>query len=357
MTRMRTPFWRARSIRRVGLACSLVVLVAGGCSREPTTTSPVASPRTPDERPGTPDEQDAPRFEADIAPAVQPAGLSMTRTVHTDDGRERTYRLYVPESLPIEHAAPLLIGLHGGTGWAEQFEENSRFDHLAEANGFIVAYPDGIGAAGTGALRTWNGGYCCGPAARNNVDDVAFVRAMLQEIERDYRIDPDSVFAAGHSNGGIMAYRLACELSDRIAAVGVVAGSLGIERCEPEHPVSLLHIHGTADRNHPIDGGRGEGISGVSFRPAIDGVRRFVEANGCRPAAVVNRDGDVEVQRWLGCRDGTEVAFVTIDGASHAWPGSDPRSFSARHLVGEPYAGYDASAHLWAFFAAHARQR
>lgn len=83
----------------------------------------------------------------------------------------------------------------------------------------------------------------------------------------------------------------------------------------------------------------------------------FVRSDDCRTEPVVSRDGDIEVRRWLGCRDGTEVAFVTIDGASHAWPGSDPRGLSARRLVGEPYAGYDASAHLWAFFAAHARQR
>jgi polyhydroxybutyrate depolymerase len=315
---------------------------SGGSTEVPSTTgaaSPGASVGAP---PPT------------AAPGVEPTGSSVEGQLDTADGRTRTYRLYVPADLPAG-SVPLLVALHGGTGWGTQFQLNSRFDRLAEANGFLVVYPDGVGVPPqeTG-LRTWNGGYCCGSAVRRDVDDVGFVAALIDRIGGEYEVDPARIYAAGHSNGGIMAYRLACELSDRIVAVGVVAGSLGIDDCAPVQSVSLLHVHGTADRNHPIDGGVGaDSAAGVAFHPAIDGVRAIAEVDGCPAEPSTTVMGDLVTDTWMSCDGGSEVRFVTIDGAAHPWPGS---SAGAGRLDVEPYPDYDASYEIVSFLLAHPRR-
>jgi len=268
------------------------------------------------------------------------------------DGRSRRARVYVPSVLS-EGTVPLVLGLHGGGGSAEQFAENSDLDALAEANGFIVAYPEGIPGPVLEHLHTWNAGYCCGPAQRDGVDDVAFIAALLDTLEADLPVDVGAVYAIGHSNGGMMAYRLACELADRIVAIGVVGASLGIEDCAPSRPVSVMHVHGSADRNHPIDGGPGQNsLVGVDFHPAVDGVRTLARADGCPATPRFDIDGDLTVETFAPCDEGAEVRFVAIAGASHAWPGGQG---AAGRLTGPTYDAYDASGELWAFVSAHTR--
>lgn len=293
----------------------------------------------------------------EVAGGVAPKGTTREGSIRTPDGRDRTFHVYVPSTISEERAVPLLVALHGGTGWGLQFERNSGFDDLAEANRFIVVYPDGIGVgANEAAVRTWNGGYCCGPAMNEGVDDVAFISMLIDEIASSYSIDADRVYAAGHSNGGILAYRLACELSDKIVAVGLQAGSLGVDKCAPERPVSLLHIHGTADQNHPVEGGRGtKGISGVTFRPAIAGVETLARVDDCPRDATNRVTGPLQIMTWTPCRDGAEVQFVQVTGASHAWMGH-PGFAAAEPLVGKPFTGYDSSLAIWTFLANHPRR-
>jgi polyhydroxybutyrate depolymerase len=268
------------------------------------------------------------------------------------DGMQRTYHLHVPSSLPAGQPVPLLVGLHGGLGSGQQFEGNSQFDRFADEKGFIVVYPDGIGGTlGRDNARTWNAGYCCGKAALQQVDDVSFISDVIDEVSAAYPIDPTRVYAAGHSNGGIMSYRLACELSDKIVAVGVVAGSLGVDSCTPAQPVSLIHIHGTADKNHPIDGGVGENsLSATDFHSARSSVDRIVALDQCPASPSVANDGDVTTTTWSPCADDTAVEYVVIDGASHAWMGGAGDAYS-----GPAYQGYDASAQIVDFLLAHPR--
>ncbi len=268
--------------------------------------------------------------------------------------RVRTYELYVPTTLP-DGQVPLLVALHGGTGWGKQFERNSGLDGLAEANGFLVVFPDGIGTGADGTdLRTWNAGYCCGPAAREDVDDVAFIDQLLDTIGAAYDVDPTRTFATGHSNGGMLSYRLACELSDRIVAVALQAGSLGVEPCEPTTPVSVLHLHGTADTNHPIEGGFGRGLANVDFRSAIDSVTMVAAAGGCVGEPTVTVDAtnpDLTATTWTDCDGGTEVQLVAVEGAPHAWMGHTPSNPSATPA----YTGLDASIAVLQFLFAHPR--
>lgn len=368
---VRGPAGRLCLLALVGLlAASLVA-----CSRPDRTTSsggpvpvdPAAgttsgtAPATAGAAPGSaPTGSTPPGSGGSVRPAVAPRSTTIDATMKTPDGRDRTFHLYVPSGVPHRTDAspvPLLVALHGGVGWGTQYEKNSGFDGLAEANDFIVVYPDGIGAGGTDAVRTWNGGDCCGPAVKADVDDVAFISAMISGLEQQYPIDPHRVFAAGHSNGGIMAYRLACELADTIVAVGVQSSTLELAPCRPAQPVSLLHIHGTADRNLPIAGGKGDqGISGLAFNPPIDGIRTMARADGCPAQPVettVPQNADLTIDTWSPCQAATEVQFVQVTGASHAWMGST--SGGSSKLTGETYARYDSSAAIWAFLAAHPR--
>ena len=281
-----------------------------------------------------------------------PAGTTVDGTLEVD-GRSRTYHVHYPTTAP-DGPAPLVIGLHGGLGSGRQFETNTGFDAVADANGFVVVYPDGIGGVmGNQDLRTWNAGNCCGPAQQQNVDDVAFISALIDHLSSTMSIDEDRVYAVGHSNGGIMAYRLACELSDKIAAIGVYAASLGVEPCQPTQPVSVMHVHGTADQNIPIGGGQGaRSVAGVDFAPPLDGLRTLARADGCADQPTVATAGALTTTTWTPCNGAAEVRFVTIDGASHAWAGGTGPSSP---LVGPAYPDYDTSAELWAFLAAHPR--
>jgi polyhydroxybutyrate depolymerase len=290
---------------------------------------------------------------------VGPRSTAVEASLVTPDGRERTYRTYVPPTLPAGEPVPLVVALHGGLGSGAQFEANSGFDTLADAEGFIVVYPDGVGSVvSPDTARTWNGGYCCGPAVTQGVDDVTFIRLLVAELQQELDIDPDRIFAVGHSNGGIMAYRLACEAADVFAAVGVQASSLGVDECEPATAVSLIHVHGTGDRNHPIDGGVGEGVSGVAFHPAIDGVRAIAAANGCPTASTMTVDpsnADVSTEAWQPCAAGTAVVFVRVEGASHGWMGGTATPVQDA-LVGPAYDQYSSSAAIWSFLADHERR-
>ncbi|HQZ32861.1 MAG TPA: PHB depolymerase family esterase [Ilumatobacteraceae bacterium] len=319
-----------------------------------TSTTSVPETTTVPETTSVPETTTVPETTVAL-PGIAATGQVIDSTLVTADGRTRVYRIYVPSHLP-EGPVPLLLAFHGGTGFGKQFERNSGFDELAEANGFLVVYPDGIGAgADETTNRTWNGGDCCGAAARKNVDDVGFVAQLLDTLEADYDIDTNRVFAAGHSNGGILSYRLACELSDRIVAVGLQSGTLGIDDCSPTRPVSLLHIHGTADTNLPIDGGVGaDSAAGVAFTSPRLAVQTFAVADGCAADPTVTGDAantDLTVDTWSGCAGATEVKFVAVAGAAHSWMGHVPSNPTASPA----YQGLDSSYEIVAFLLSHPR--
>lgn len=339
------------------LLAVVLVITLTACSRssandESETTADVATTTAP-----TISTTHADAVTTTAGQSVPTAGTTIDSSITEPDGRERTYRLYIPPGLPVG-PAPLLIALHGGTGWGTQFETNSGFDDLADANGFIVAYPDGIEIP---LLRgkVWNGGDCCGLAAqdRQDVNDVGFISDLIDIIEDDYPIDETRVYATGHSNGAIMSYRLACELSDRIVAVGFQAGSLEIDDCRPDRPVSVLHIHGSADTNIPLDGGHGSGISNTDFNSPQASVETLAMLDGCDPRVDSGdeENPDVAYRIWEPCDEGTTVEMVIVEGANHAWMGHEATRVQGE-IVGAPYMGYDSSAAIWDFLTAHPRQ-
>jgi len=288
-------------------------------------------------------------------PEAAPDPLTATRTL-TYQGVDRSYRIHVPAGLPPGEEVPLVVGLHGGLGSGQQFEEANHVDEVADEGGFIAVYPDGT-TNDQGMYRTWNGGYCCGPAALTQVDDVGFIRALVGEVESEYPIDTDRVYAMGHSNGGIMSYRLGCQAADVFAAVGVVAGSMGGYDCQPSEPVSVVHIHGDADQNHPINGGNGENsLTIVEFNSAYDTVDQWVALDGCDAEPTVETKGDdpdnpYDESTW-SCPDGVSVVFDVIPGGPHSWPGG---TTVIPQITGQPSTAMDATRRIWEFLDAHGR--
>lgn len=271
-----------------------------------------------------------------LAAAVTPTGTISHATIPVA-GRERTYRLYVPSKLG-DGAVPLLIGLHGGGGTGDEFAQMNQVEGLAESNGFLAVHPDGVRLPGEPG-GFWNAGLCCATgAAREDVDDVGFVDALITAIEDAHDVDADRVHVFGYSNGATMTYRLVCELADRVAAVALYAGTLAIEPCAPTQGVSVLHVHGDADLLHPIDGG--VGALGLDLPPPLDGFDRLATTNRC-PTPAVRIDGPRRVDLRTPCADRTTLELVTVAGADHRWRGGVP--------------GYDLTAELVEFLLAHPR--
>ena len=298
---------------------------------------------------------------AAIVPAVTPMGRASKDSITAPGGSLRTYSLYVPRSLPKGRPVPLLVALHGGLGSGPQFEQNSGFDGLAEANRFIVVYPNGTPIRSTAPTHlVWNGGGCCSVAeeSQENVNDVVFISALIAKLEAQYDIDRTRVYATAHSNGAILAERLACEISGQVVAIGVQAGDLMIDGCQMSHPVSVLEVHGTADQNIPINGGMGSrSLSQIDFPAPADALNTFTGRDGCSSIPTMSTDPSnraVHFESWQSCRSGASVEWTKVTGANHAWMGHSA-SLASQLLVGRPYMGFDSSAAIWSFLSAHPR--
>jgi polyhydroxybutyrate depolymerase len=272
----------------------------------------------------------------------------------TVGGRRRTCLVHAPPRHDPDRPAPVVLALHAAAMNGRVMAWLSGLNQKADEAGFVAVYPNGTGP---GSSFTWNGGDCCGHASQNGVDDVAFIRAVLDDLGRSFAVDPGRVYATGLSNGAVMAYRLASELSDRVAAVAVVAGTMGTDTCAPGRPVPLLHFHGTDDAFIPFGGGRGaKSLSGTDFRPVARSIRSWVEANGCDAEPTTEelpdraRDGTRVLKKtYGGGRDGSEVVLVVIEGGGHTWPG---RKLPER-LLGKATANVSANDLMWEFFQKH----
>jgi polyhydroxybutyrate depolymerase len=281
------------------------------------------------------------RFPPDAAALVE-------RTVDVG-GMKRTYLLRVPEKVKDAPEVPVVLVFHGGLGRPENMPDTTGFNKLADAEGFVVAYPRGTSRVEGVELDTWNGGLCCGWAQANHIDDVGFIRALLDDLSGVVAVDPRRIFAAGLSNGAIFSYRLACELADRIAAIGPVSGTQNTAECHPAQPVSVIHFHGTADRMVPLEGGYGEGVSGFSFAPVAESIHFWAANDGCAAAVDRTQNGPILHEVHTPCALGTAVELYIIDGGPHGWPGGVAYAPGAE----DPSNAIDATMVMWEFFKAH----
>jgi len=242
-------------------------------------------------------------------PAPPRAGVQL-RELEVD-GQLRKYRVFAPPTIEENVPAALVLALHDAFGSSESFREATQFDSAASEGNFVVVYPESLAG-------TWNGGFCCGLAVKEDVNDVGFLTRVLDEVTSSYAIDPARVYAVGASNGAIMAYRLGCELAHRIAGVASVGGAMVMDGCAPRQPVSILAIHGTQDGHVPYEGGPTSGAPDpVPSQPKM--IERWAHLNGCAGSPATRIDGMVTTSTWQDCRAGRSVRLLTIEGGGHTW--------------------------------------
>jgi polyhydroxybutyrate depolymerase len=279
----------------------------------------------------------------------------------------RTYKIHVPPVLENSARLPLVFALHGrgATGEGMILITKKGFNILADSEGFIVVYPDAI-------ELNWNDGRsdeeADDRAHRENIDDVGFISALADLMISDYNADPRRIYVTGISNGAIMAYRLACELSHKIAAIAPVDGNMPFKltkECCHTNPVSVLAINNVNDPVVPFEGGE----IYTHFRKKLgkvlsteDSLIFWVNRNKCIPTARISELDDTDptdgtrvfVKHYEGGSDDTEVILYAVEGGGHTWPGGF--QYLPVRLIGRTSRDIDANEIIWSFFKRHRKQ-
>jgi polyhydroxybutyrate depolymerase len=274
-----------------------------------------------------------------------------TRTLMTGE-QQRTYLVHIPKGYDSKKPAPVVLALHGAAMNGPLMAQFCGLNKTSDKESFIVVYPSGTG---TGPFLTWNAGGFLGKMGQGKPDDVAYISKLLDDLSAAVKVDPKRVYACGMSNGAMMCYRLAAELSDRIAAIAPVAGTITIEESKPKRPVSVIHFHGTKDGFVPFDKAGGKTPRFMRLKGAEESVQTWVKLDGCneKPKTdILSKDGDemkVTRQTYGGGKDGAEVVLIVIEGGGHTWPGMVPMV----GFIGKSALNISANDLIWEFFQRH----
>jgi polyhydroxybutyrate depolymerase len=290
-----------------------------------------------------------PQGESDVSARITKPG-DYTYTIE-HDGLKRSYLVHVPPGYDASKPTPLLVSLHGGGASMsyQASEENYGQISKSDRSGFIVAFPNGYSRQGpSGKLATWNAGTCCGPARDKNIDDVGFIRQMLDNLHKQLNIDRQKIFATGMSNGGLMAHRLACEMSETFKAIAPVAGTDNTKSCNPKNPVSVMQIHAKNDDHLPFNGGMGVksmGSAVTNFTSVPESISRWVKRDACSasPKRVLEKQG-AYCDRYA-CQGNSAVELCVTDSGAHSWPGTHKSRASE-----PPSQAIVANDVMWDFF-------
>ncbi len=263
-------------------------------------------------------------------------------------GEKREYLLYVPESYDSAKKVPLVINIHGFSQWPANQANVSQWNQLADEEGFIVVYPSGLGIP-----KRWR-------VTRTSEDptgvdiELQYYRDLIDKLSAEYAIDPERIYANGLSNGGGMSLRLACSLSDRVAAIGGVAGAYLVDLAECPGGVPAMFFHGQADKIVPYEGGPSERFPiDFPYIPAF--VDDYAQLNGCDPNETVFLDKDhVRGARYEGCEPGQDVVFYTISDGGHTWPGGNDLP---ERITGKTTHEINATRLMWEFFVEETGKR
>jgi polyhydroxybutyrate depolymerase len=272
------------------------------------------------------------------------ASLNETNGTIVTSGETRQYLLYVPKTYDRSKATPLVISLHPAATWPAAEMEISRWNELADEQGFIVVYP-----SGSDEPRVWPMGQ------RSLGTDVKFISDLIDKLEAAYNIDPNRIYADGMSNGGGMAFALSCKLSERVAAIGAVAAAQGLpwNECGNPRPVPTVAFHGTADTFAPYQGGESP-VSPDPFPNIRDWAAHVARRNQCKGDAAEDRiTTSVRRLAYKNCAENADVILYTVEGGGHTWPGGKPLP---EWTVGRTTREINATRVMWEFFLQHPRR-
>ncbi len=256
--------------------------------------------------------------------------------------------------LPAEpKGAPLILALHGGGGDPVQYASASGLARAANRAGFAVAFPAGTGRRGE-RLLTWNGGYCCGSAARKGVDDLGFLKEVIEDASRRFGVDGTGVYLTGMSNGSIMSETFAAKNPGLVRAVAGVSGTMDTSRIRVQGTIPALIIHGTADTMVPYEGGQGDtSLTRTDFASVASVVQSFLAPWGgvlAETTRNIDRKDDGTSVVVTDYQKGGRVVLrlMTIKGGAHHWPGGR----KARLSEGKTQE-IDANTEILRFFVAN----
>lgn len=280
-------------------------------------------------------------------------------------GQERRFLLYTPPAASDGEPLPLVFVLHGGGGSPEIYQQVTRFTETARNEGFYLVYPAGTGIRFSDHALTWNAGYCCGFARLSNRNEADFFEQMIIRLSAEFDIDTNRIYVAGHSNGGMLVYQLAAELSDVFAAAAVVAAPIGGYSAdtpnilqlppEPANAIPILHIHGMEDALVPYEGGPNGAVDGQRDLSVQDALDFWIKPNECNTTPVSETSEDTLVLRTTyACHEtGTSIRLIAIVDGGHAWPGG---AFG-QHTNNAPSQRVDATEEIWMFFQQYTLNR
>ncbi len=266
-------------------------------------------------------------------------------------GRDRFYKTHLPIGFDYQKKYPLVLVFHGGLGNPDLIAQQTQFSSKADSEGFIVVYPYGTGSFDK-KLLTWNTWNCCGYANKKNINDVDFINAVLNEIKTKYNIDEKRIFATGISNGGMMCYLLACELSEQFAAVAPVAGCMfDTTMCNPKSEVSLIIFNSIDDEHVPYEGGVGEkSLVDVEKLPVETTVNMWIKKYN---AFLLNKSESSSFQKTsYKNNNGTEIVLYKLLSGGHSWPGGE----KIRRFADSPIKNVSATELIWEFFKNNPKQ-
>ena len=277
-------------------------------------------------------------------------------------GFRRSYRVHVPKGYSPETALPLVVVIHGAFSTAKEIEKETGFSVLADQEGFVVLYPNGMGIFGF--LQHWNAGHCCGKAAADNIDDVGFVSATIEDVCSLVNVDRSRIYMVGFSNGGMLTYRFGAEHPEMVAAIAPLAASIGGKPSpestawripSPKLPLPVIIFHGMADDNVPYRGGSVKGKPKArQYFSVAESLGFWVKHNGCKVPSLARDlyDGSVNQEIWNNCKNGSEVRLYTLKNWGHIWPG---KYFTAELDADNPIKVFDAAEIIWRFFKVYHR--
>ncbi len=267
----------------------------------------------------------------------------------------RNYLVHVPSQYDPKKPTAVVLVLHGAGTNGRLTVPFTGMSEKSDQAGFIAVYPNGTGAADL--FLTWNAGGLPASMTQGKPDDVAFIRSLLADLKTVVNVDPKHLHVTGMSNGGMMCYKLAAELSDIIASIAPVAGTMTMDDPRPTRPVPVLHFHGTADNLVPFGGPGDRSPRGMGFKSVEQTIRAWCNIDRCPETPQVENlpdkfaDDTTVIRKTYGPgKNGTEVILVEITGGGHTWPGQAPLV----GFIGRSTQDISANDLIWDFFQKHA---